>query len=102
MTMPKGFKVENGYATSAELGGKSYHQIAEIMTDRGFKMNHSTARNIFVSGLSKIASNLIEIHGINFDAKRIKEIAIDPRFQEAVSDYMRDIQHERKSQTNNK
>ena len=46
MTMPKGFKVENGYATAAELGGKSYHQIADIMSERGFKMNHSTARNI--------------------------------------------------------
>ena len=66
MTMPKGFKVENGYATSAELGGKSYHQIAEIMTDRGFKMNHSTARNITVDSLKKLAEVVANFHDVKW------------------------------------
>ena len=45
MAMPKGFKSDNGYATIADLGGQSYHDIAEAMSARGFKMNHSTSRN---------------------------------------------------------
>ena len=88
MTMPKGFKVENGYATSAELGGKSYHQIAEIMTDRGFKMNHSTARNVFVSSLQKIASEVTDLYDLQLSRKELKNIAIDPRFQEVVRHFM--------------
>ena len=47
MSMPKGYKVDNGYGTASNLGGKSYSEISEIMTSRGDKMNHSTARNVF-------------------------------------------------------
>ena len=47
MSMPKGYKKKNGYATTAELGGSGYVEIADKMNDMGFKMNHSTARNVF-------------------------------------------------------
>ena len=63
MSMPKGFKSENGYGTSKLFDGLTYHEIADNMREAGFKMNHSTARNVFVTGLMKIASNLSELHG---------------------------------------
>ena len=88
MSMPKGFKSENGYGTSKSLGGKTYHEISDIMKERGFKMNHSTARNVFVSSLKKIASNVTELYGLSLDEKAIKKIAIDPRFQEAIREFM--------------
>ena len=72
--MPKGFKVENGYATNAELGGKSYQQIANSMTDKGFKMNHSTARNIHVNGLVKIAKSVTDLHGLQFLCKLVRKL----------------------------
>ena len=100
--MPKGYKKETGYGTSKSLGGLSYHKIAEKMNQNNYKMNHSTARNVFVTGLMKIASNLSELHGQKFDQKKIKQIAIDPRFQEAVAEYMREIEYEQKSQNINK
>ena len=99
--MPKGYKKETGYGTSKSLGGMSYHKIAEKMNEKNYKMNHSTARNLFVSGLMKIASNLSELHGQNFDKSKIKKIAIDPRFQEAVAEYMRETEHDQ-SHGNNK
>jgi hypothetical protein len=92
MTMPKGFKVENGYATSAELGGKSYHQIAEIMTDRGFKMNHSTARNITVDSLKKLAEVVANFHDVEYTEKELIKIAKDPRFQSGICDIIKDIE----------
>jgi hypothetical protein len=92
MTMPKGFKVENGYATSAELGGKSYHQIAEIMTDRGFKMNHSTARNITVDSLKKLAEVIVNFHDVKCTDKELIKIAKDPRFQSGICDIIKDIE----------
>lgn len=39
MSMPKGYKIERGYATVNELGGLDYRSIAEQMTDEGHKMN---------------------------------------------------------------
>ena len=101
MPMPKGYKKETGYGSSKSLGGMSYHQIAEKMNNQNYKMNHSTARNVFVNGLIKIADNITKIHGHNFDHKKLKSIAIDPRFQEAISEYMKEIEYDR-SHNNNK
>lgn len=101
MPMPKGYKKETGYGSSKSLGGKSYHQIAEAMNDKDYKMNHSTARNVFVSALMKIASNICQSYDQKLCEKEIKKIAIDPRFQEAVAEYMREIEYDR-SHGNNK
>ena len=85
MSMPKGHKVDNGYGTAVNLGGKSYSEISEIMTSRGDKMNHSTARNVFLSSMKKLASNTCRLYGVSADEKQIKKIACDPRFQEGIS-----------------
>ena len=90
MTMPKGFKSKNGYVTTSELGGKSYQQIADIMTDRGYKMNHSTARNLCVDGLKKIVAKVISHQGLTLTDKEIKRIAKDPRFQSGLCDILKD------------
>ena len=91
MTMPKGFKSDNGYATTAELGGKSYQEIADVMSDKGFKMNHSTARNVCVTGLVKIAKQVTTHQGLQLSEKDIIKIAKDPRFQSGVSDIIREL-----------
>ena len=100
MPMPKGYKKETGYGSSKALGGKSYHQIAETMNSYKYKMNHSTARNVFVNALMKIASNICQSYDQKLCEKQIKKIAIDPRFQEAVAEYMREIEHEQLQNTN--
>ena len=96
MSMPKGFKSENGYATSKSLCGKTYHEISDIMKEKGYKMNHSTARNVFVASLKKIASEVTNLYDVNLDDKDIKRIAIDPRFQEAVREFMCENKSDRK------
>jgi hypothetical protein len=92
MSMPKGFKSENGYATSKSLNGKTYHEIASIMKEKGFKMNHSTARNIFIKSLIKIANRVTTLYGMNLSEKELKKIAIDPRFQESIMHYLYEIE----------
>ena len=59
MSMPKGHKSENGYATVTSIeGAKDYRTIANQMTDEGHKMNHATARNVFLRAMKKIAEPL--------------------------------------------
>lgn len=91
MTMPKGFKVDNGYATNIELGGKSYQEIADCMTEKGYKMNHSTARNVHVNGLVKIVKSITDLQGLQLSDKDIIKIAKDPRFQIGICDIIKDI-----------
>ncbi len=89
MPMPKGHKVDNGYSTSKQLGGASYHSISETMSEKGFRMNHSTARNVFVNSLKKIAKNVVELYDVEYNEKELTRIAKDPRFQDAVVEFMR-------------
>ena len=88
MSMPKGYKSENGYATAKTLDGKTYHEIADVMNENGFKMNHSTARNVFIQSLIKIASQLTALYELGLKEQDLKRIAIDPRFQSSVRHYM--------------
>jgi hypothetical protein len=91
MPMPKGHKSSHGYATKTTLGGKTYHEISDEMRSKGFKMNHSTARNVFVNSLEKIAKNVTTLYQLELDKNEISRIAKDPRFQAAIMSFMYEI-----------
>ena len=83
--MPKGHKTPGGYATVAQdLGGLGYREISEIMCEDGYKMNHSTARNIFLSAMRKFAKEMCTLYDIDRHQEKIKEMAADPRFQMGI------------------
>ena len=64
MSMPKGYKSSHGYATVSNIqGGLGYREIAEKMTAEGDKMNHSTARNVFLAAMRKLARDLCKLYG---------------------------------------
>ncbi len=85
MSMPKGHKSQNGYATVTSIeGAKDYRTIAEQMTEIGHKMNHATARNVFLRAMKKIAEPLHTMYDIPVDEASIMRTAKDPRFQESV------------------
>lgn len=85
MSMPKGHKSEQGYATvSDEDGGMDYRTIAELMTSQGHKMNHATARNIFLRAMKKLAEPVCELYGIKGDSDRLEKLSRDPRFQSSM------------------
>jgi hypothetical protein len=90
MGMPQGHKVDHGYSTVSDLGGLGYREIAEKMTEMGDKMNHSTARNIFISAMKKIAQETCRSIDANLDQGNITRVANDPRFQSGVIDILRD------------
>lgn len=93
MAMPKGFKSQNGYGTSKQFDGKTYHEIAGELNDQGYKMNHSTARNVYVKALMKIASEVTDLYDVSMDEKELKKIAINPEFQETIRDFMDELNY---------
>jgi len=90
MSMPKGYKVEHGYATVDS--GLGYREIAEKMTDEGCKMNHSTARNIFLSAMSKFVTELFDVYNIPVSKGKIKKVSSDPRFQSGLMTAIVDLE----------
>tara|TARA_B100000214_G_C23912554_1_gene602036 strand:+ start:964 stop:1248 length:285 start_codon:yes stop_codon:yes gene_type:complete len=91
MSMPKGYKSSHGYATVSSIqGGLGYREIAEKMTEEGDKMNHSTARNVFLSAMRKLARELCKLYGEETTEENVTRISNDPRFQSGIVDILKE------------
>ena len=92
MPMPKGFKAEHGYATTKTFdGGEDYRTIAIKMSQDGYKMNHATARNVLLSAMRSLASDLLLSRGEDLQLERVDQIARSPQFQSGISDAVSDL-----------
>lgn len=94
MSMPTGSKFKNGYATvSSDFGGLEYRVIAQQMTEAGDEISVSTARNLVLRALEKIARELCIMQGVTPDMldKESKRVSLDPRFQESMASMLGDI-----------
>ena len=92
MSMPKGHKSEYGYATvTGDSGGMDYRTIAEKMTADGHKMNHATARNIFLRAMNKLASPVCTMYINDANNEKVDQTARDPRFQSSMVELVSEI-----------
>ena len=69
--------------------GLGLHDIANIMTKDGEKMNHSTVRNIINRSFVKIANNISNSYDLNHSKEDIFNIAKSPQFQESVIELLK-------------
>lgn len=97
MTLIKGVRVDRGYATVTEDEGVNYREIADTMTEMGYSMNHSSARNYVLRAMRKFAEAICEKWDVNVDEKRIDEIAKDPSFQQGVAELLHVIETRRRA-----
>lgn len=98
MAKPKGHKSQHGYSVFTEFnGGLGYKDIAEQMSASGHKMNLSTARNVLVSALDKVATGVCEAYGVSATNDDLRRIASDPRFQSGVYDLLLERSRSRNS-----
>lgn len=98
MALRRGTRVDRGYATVAEDEGVNYREIADTMTELGFEMNHSSARNYVLRVMRKFAKAFTDdMRGIRIDEKRIDEIAKDPGFQHGVADLLHVVEAQRRA-----
>lgn len=88
----KGTKFSKGYATVVEDEGVNYREIADIMTELGFTMNHSSARNYVLRTMAKFAEAFDEEWKLGLSDERMRLIAGSPQFQSAIADILHSIQ----------
>ena len=69
--------------------GLGLYDIANIMTKRGYKMNHSTVRNIINRSFVKIAENISKKYEMKHSNEDIFNIAKSPQFQESVIELLK-------------
>ncbi len=93
MALRKGSKVDRGYATITDDDGVEYREISEVMTEMGWPMNHSSARNYVLRGMKKFAQAYKDHMGV---AVSVEEVAKSPGFQSFVSEVLQRLEAERK------
>ena len=98
MALRKGTRVDRGYATVAEDEGVNYREIADTMSDMGFLMNHSSARNYVLRVMRKFVVAFVEKWDLDLDDDKIDEIAKNPNFQHAIADILQVVEARRQSQ----
>ena len=84
----KNAKKTSTYATVAFDEGINYREIADMMTEIGFKMNHSSARNYVLRVMRKFADAIVDSWGLDITEDRLEKIVKSPDFQEAICDVL--------------
>ena len=96
MALRKGSTVDRGYATVATDEGVNYREIADTMTELGFPMNHSSARNYVLRVMRKFVAEYADEWDISLNEAKIDEIAKSPNFQHGIADLLHDVEVERR------
>jgi len=83
---------KSNYATVTEEEGVNYREISDMMTEIGFKMNHSSARNYVLRVMKKFAEALVENWNLDVPHERLDAIAKSPQFQQAIYEVLQQIE----------
>ncbi len=87
-----------GYATVAGEEGVNYREIADTMTELGFPMNHSSARNYVLRVMRKFVDAFVREYDLKLINRTVDDIAKSPRFQYGIADLLQVVETERRSQ----
>ena len=98
MTSKKELKVTKSYATVLDEEGINYREIAEIMSEIGFVMNHSSARNYILRVMTKLVEGFDKEWDMKLSSDKVKLAATSPQFQNVISDLLHNLEATRKEE----
>lgn len=78
------------YVTVKESEGKNLKDIANTMTNEGYKMNHNTVRNIINSSFLKIIKKINTQQNLRLTESQMIEISTSNKFQTTIADLLND------------
>ena len=85
------------YATVTFDEGVNYREIADMMTEIGFKMNHSSARNYVLRVMRKFADAIVDNWDVDVPEHKLDKIVKSPQFQQAICEILQNIDVEHKA-----
>lgn len=84
-------KNTKGYATVLEDEGINYREIADIMSEIGFIMNHSSARNYILRIMTKFVNEFDKEWSLGLTDDKARLVASTPEFQNVISDLLHNL-----------
>lgn len=97
MALRKGAKIDRGYATVTD-DCDNYREISEVMTEMGWAMNHSSARNYVLRAMRKFARAFAEHADVPLSQDAENEMALSPSFQTMVGELLSNIEINRREE----
>lgn len=85
------------YSTVSEDEGVNYREIATVMSDIGYKMNHSSVRNYVLRIMQKFAAAMIDEWDLDVSDENVESIIKTPQFQQAICEILQLIDSEEKT-----
>lgn len=85
-----------GYATVSCDDGVNYREIADTMSELGYPMNHSSARNYVLRVMKKFAARIISEYDLQVSQDKLDEIAKSPSFQSGITDILHTLESRRR------
>jgi hypothetical protein len=82
---------EREYAT-VDTDGVNYRDISMTMTELGFKMNHSSARNYIIRVMKKFALAYSQHLGHDIDDDQLENVVRSPEFQSTMADILSSLE----------
>ena len=92
-------KIDNDrkrYSTVVEDEGENYREIANIMTELGHPMNHSSARNYVNRVMKKFLDAFVEEYDISLSDDKRQEVSKSHDFQSTMMDILGVVEAERR------
>jgi len=87
MPMPKGKKVGK-YVTLSDRPSMQFRRIATVMTARGDRMNHATARGVLIKGMEKLAAATLQGVKGHVDPADVTRLVRSESFQSYVGEVL--------------
>jgi len=94
-------KSTRGYATVNDDEGINYREIADTMTDMGYPMNHSSARNYVLRIMKKFVDVLLIEYKLKISEVELLTIVKSPTFQSGIADLLHVVEMERRTNKTN-
>ena len=85
-------KKEHSYATVSYDEGVNYREIANMMSEIGFEMNHSSARNYILRIMRKFAHAITDAWDIDLTDQELEKIIKTAKFQQAICDILQSLE----------
>jgi len=69
-------------------GGADFREMARIMTEAGYKMNHATARNQLILAVKSLITHISSSLKVSVSSSQVEEMISNPEVHESLSDIL--------------
>lgn len=87
-------KSEPNIYSTVDEDGVNYREIAAVLSELGYKMNHSSARNYVLRIMRKFADEIVNEWDLDVSDEDLLNIVKIPQFQQAICEILQMIEAE--------